>query len=125
MAETQWRRGCVVSEEGVIPLQACLIELSKVWYDLRFTNPCPVSFSADELQRHEQQFEAYRTFHNVHELARKALCTDAEGWIAPQLDFAAMQRRNRELMGECVERSAEFGMQPGGVKRIWPFRERS
>jgi len=35
-----------------IPLQACLIELLKVWYDLGFTDPYPVSFSEDELQRH-------------------------------------------------------------------------
>jgi hypothetical protein len=114
-----------VSEEGAIPLQACLIELSNAWHDLRFPAACPLRFSADELQRHEQQLEAYRTFHGVHEIARKALCTDAEGWIAPQRDFAALQRRNWELMEGLMGRSEEFGMQPGDVKRIWPFRERS
>jgi hypothetical protein len=113
-----------VSEEGEIPLQACLIELSKAWHDLRFPAPSPLSFSAAELQRHEQQFDAYRTFHGVHEIARKALCTDAEGWIAPQLDFAALQRRNRELMEGLMGRSKEFDMVPDDVRRIWPFRER-
>jgi hypothetical protein len=68
-----------VSEEGVIPLRACLIELSKTWNDLGFTTQCPASFSEDDLQRHDQQFKKYRDYHEVHEFARKILGTDFEG----------------------------------------------
>jgi hypothetical protein len=114
-----------VSEEGVIPLQACLIELSKVWHDLRFTDPCPFSFSEDELQRHEQQFKAYRNFHSVQEYARKILCTDVEGWIAPQFDFASKQNQNKELIEAFMGRSTEFDMSPDDIQRIWPYREPS
>jgi hypothetical protein len=114
-----------VSEEGIVPLEACLIELSQTWHDLGFPAPSPLSFDSNSLQRHEQQFEAYRAFHSVHELARKALCTDAEGWIAPQLDFAALQRRNQELLEGFMGRSAEYNMSPGDIQRIWPFRERA
>jgi hypothetical protein len=38
-----------VSEEGVIPLRACLIELSKTWNDIGFTTQCPANFSEGDL----------------------------------------------------------------------------
>jgi hypothetical protein len=114
-----------VSEEGVVPLRACLIELSKVWYDLGFTGPYPVEFSEAELQRHEQQFEAYRNFHGIQELARKILGTDVEGWIAPQIDFTAKQQQSQKLFQELMSRSSEFNMSPDDVRRIWPYHERA
>lgn len=114
-----------VSEEGVIPLQACLIELSKVWYDLGFTDPCPVNFSEHQLQRHEQQFKAYRNFHGVQELARKILGTDVEGWIAPQVDFTAKQQQSQELIQGFMNRSTEYNMSPVDIQRIWPYHDRS
>jgi hypothetical protein len=113
-----------VSEEGVIPLRACLIEMSKMWHDLRFTAPCPIRFSEDDLQRHEEQFDAYRNFHALHEFARNILSTDFEGWVAPQFDFEAKKQRNHDLMQEFMSRSAEFNMSPEDVQRTWPYRER-
>jgi hypothetical protein len=114
-----------ISEEGVVPLRACLIELSKVWHDLGFTGPCPVKFSEAEMQTHEQQFEAYRNFHGVQELARKILGTDVEGWIAPQLDFMAKKQQSQELFEELMRSSNGFNMSPDGVRRIWPYHERA
>lgn len=46
-----------VSEEIVIPLRACLIELSKTWNDLGITTQCPVVFSGDDPQKRKQEFE--------------------------------------------------------------------
>lgn len=68
-----------VSEEGIIPLQACLFELPKAWDDLGIVGQCPVTFSEDELKRHERQFQEYRDYHKIHELARKILSTGPEG----------------------------------------------
>ncbi|KAH7381591.1 kinase-like domain-containing protein [Pyrenochaeta sp. MPI-SDFR-AT-0127] len=117
---------CVeVSEEGVIPLRACLIELSSVWNDLGFTDQCPFNFSEDDLQKHEQQFERYRDYHNVHELARKILDTDSEGWISPYLDFATKQQQNEELLQEVMRQSIEYNKSPEEIRRIWPYLERS
>ncbi|KAF1846161.1 uncharacterized protein K460DRAFT_313337 [Cucurbitaria berberidis CBS 394.84] len=114
-----------VSEEGVIPLRACLIELSKVWNDLGFIDQCPVNFSEDDLQIHEQQFQKYRDSHKVHELARKILSTDFEGWVPPQVDFAAKQQQNKELLQEVMHKSNEYNKSPEEIRSIWPYLERS
>lgn len=57
------------------------------------------------MREHDQQFQDYRDFHRVQELPRKLLCTDFEGWIFPQLDFAEQQRRNAILLQETMRRS--------------------
>ncbi|KAF2470775.1 uncharacterized protein BDR25DRAFT_334347 [Lindgomyces ingoldianus] len=67
------------SEGGVIPLRACIIQLSEVWNDVGFTGKCPFSFSEDDMQKHDLQFEEYRDLHRVQEIARKHLDTDSEG----------------------------------------------
>ncbi|KAF2463512.1 uncharacterized protein BDR25DRAFT_383569 [Lindgomyces ingoldianus] len=114
-----------VSEEGIVPLRACLIEISKTWTDLGFIDQCPVSFSEDDLQRHERQFQEYRDYHKIHELARKILGTDFEGWITPQVDFATKQQQNEALLQEIMRRSAEYNKSPEEIRRIWPYLERS
>jgi hypothetical protein len=111
-----------VSEEGMIPLQACLIELSKAWNNLGFAGQCPVIFSEDDLKRHEQQFQEYRDYHGIYELARKILGTDSEGWISPQLDFAANNGRTRscsESLCAGVLSLTNLQRRFGGFGRIW------
>lgn len=68
-----------VSEEGAIPLRACLIDFAYAWSELGFLGECPFSFSEEDMREHDQQFQDYREFHRVQELARKLLCTDSEG----------------------------------------------
>jgi hypothetical protein len=114
-----------VSEEGVIPLQACLIQLSEAWNHLGFAGQCPVTFSEDDLKRHKQQFQEYRDYHKIHELARKILGTDFEGWITPQVDFAEKRQQNEELLQEVMRRSTEYNKSPEEIRRIWPYLERS
>ncbi|KAF2276240.1 uncharacterized protein EI97DRAFT_377861 [Westerdykella ornata] len=113
------------SEEGVIPLRACLIQLSEVWNEVGFTGKCPFSFSEDDRQKHDQQFEEYRHFHKVQEIAREHLDTDSEGWIAPQFDFAMKQQQNERLLQMVMHRSSEYNKSPEEVRRIWPFLESS
>ena len=72
-----------ISEEGAIPLRACLIEFACAWSELGFLGERPFSFSEEDMLEHDQQFQDYRDFHRVQELAWKLLCTDSEGWISP------------------------------------------
>ncbi|CAG8020515.1 unnamed protein product [Penicillium nalgiovense] len=104
-----------ISEVGVIPLRACLIEILQNWSSLRFSGKCPYSFSQDEIDAHEHQFAEYRAWHDVQAIADECLNTDAEGWIAPQLDINEKRRQNEEdkVSGE---KSAE------AAKAMWPFR---
>jgi hypothetical protein len=110
-----------VSEEGIIPLRASLIQLTEAWDEVGFKHQCPFSFSDEEIQNHNQQFQQYRDFHEIQEIARKLLDTDSEGWISPQLDFALKAQQNKELLEEVMRRSNEYNKSPEEVRRIWPF----
>lgn len=114
-----------VSEEGAIPLRACLIEFAYAWSELGFLGECPFSFSEEDIGRHDQQFQDYRDFHRVQEISRKLLSTDSEGWISPRLDFAERQRMNTEILQEIMRRSNEFNKTPEEIWSIWPFREKA
>ena len=109
-----------VSEMDIIPLRACLIEIFQSWSSLGFPNQCPYSFSQEEIDTHERQFAEYQAWHEVRALAEECLDTDAEGWIAPQLDIHEKRRQNQELKALYIEkvtgeRSAEE------AKAMWPF----
>lgn len=80
------------SEEGIIPLRACLIQIGKAWDDVGFGGQCPFDFNEEDIQKHNQQFQEFRDFHEIREIARKHLDTDFEGWITPQLDFTLKAR---------------------------------
>lgn len=113
-----------VCEEGAIPLRACLIEFADAWSAMGFTGECPFSFSEEDIRKHEQQFQDYRDFHRIQEIARKLLSTDSEGWISPQLDFTERQRMNKELLQEIMRRSNEYNKTKEEIQNIWPFREK-
>lgn len=109
-----------VSEAGIVPLRACLIEISQSWSELGFSGKCPYSFSQGEIDEHERQFAEYETWHEVRALAEECLDTDAEGWIAPQLDINEKKRQNEELMAMYIEKVAgDRSVQE--AKAMWPF----
>ena len=114
-----------ISEEGAIPLRACLIKFADAWSELGLLGECPFSFSEEDLRKHDQQFQDYRDFHRVQEIARKLLSTDSEGWISPQLDFAERHRMNTELLQEIMRRSNEYNKTAEEIRSIWPFREKA
>ncbi|KAH8710213.1 hypothetical protein GQ44DRAFT_763149 [Phaeosphaeriaceae sp. PMI808] len=114
-----------VSQEGVIPLRACLIEFADAWSELGFLDECPFSFNEEDRRNHDQQFQNYRDFHRVQEIARKLLGTDTEGWISPRLDFTERQQMNTELLQEIMRRSDEYNMTAEEIHSIWPFREQA
>jgi len=108
-----------VSEVGVVPLQACLIEIFQNWSSLGFSRECPYSFTKEEVDAHERQFAKYLAWHEVQALAEECLDTDAEGWIAPHLDIDEKKKQNEELMSMYIERVA--GNKSAEVKAMWPF----
>lgn len=114
-----------IYEEGAIPLRACLIDFANAWTKLGFLGECPFSFTQEDIQHHDQQFQDYRDYHGVQEVARNYLGTDSAGWISPQLDFAERQRMNTELLQEIMRRSNEFDKTPEEIWSIWPFREKA
>lgn len=109
-----------VSEEGIVPLRACLIEIFQNWASLGFSGNCPYSFSQAEIDEHECQFAEYRAWHEVRALAEECLDTDAEGWIAPQLDINEKRRQNEELMALYIEKVAGE-RSAKEAKAMWPF----
>ncbi|CAN9147720.1 unnamed protein product [Alternaria alternata] len=113
------------SEEGVIPLRACLIEYAANWKHIGFEGECPISFSEEDLQKHEQQFEEYSNYHRVHELARNILGTDFEGWISPYVDFEMKRQQNTALLEEFMRKGSQYDMSPERIKEIWPYLDRS
>ncbi|PYH31264.1 uncharacterized protein BO87DRAFT_365283 [Aspergillus neoniger CBS 115656] len=109
-----------VSEVGVIPLRACLIEIFQNWSNLGFTGSCPYSFTEEEIQTHERQFAEYQAWHEVQHIAQECLDTDAEGWISPELDIKEKRRQNRELLAMFIERMAGE-KSPEEARQMWPF----
>ncbi|KAM3415171.1 hypothetical protein BST61_g10293 [Cercospora zeina] len=109
------------SEEGIVPLRACLIEISKVWDEIDVNGDCPINFTTEQLESHERDFEEYENFHKVRAIARKYLDTDSEGWIPPGTDVEVKRQQNQELMNLIMERSAKYGMTPEQVRNTWPF----
>ncbi|KAB8279407.1 kinase-like domain-containing protein [Aspergillus minisclerotigenes] len=109
-----------VSEIGVVPLRECLIEIFCNWSSLGFTGQCPYSFSNEEIATHAHQFAEYQAWDEVQQLARECLDTDAEGWIAPQLDIEEKRRQNRELLSLYIKRMAGE-KSPDEARAMWPF----
>ncbi|RHZ47802.1 uncharacterized protein CDV56_104518 [Aspergillus thermomutatus] len=109
-----------VSEVGIVPLRACLIEIFQNWSSLGFSRNCPYSFSQAEIEEHERQFAEYQAWYEVRALAEECLGTDAEGWIAPQLDINEKRRQNEELMALYIEKVAGE-RSAKEAKAMWPF----
>jgi hypothetical protein len=111
-----------VSEFGVVPLRACLVEIFENWSSLGFTGNCPYSFTQADIQKHESQFEEYQAWHKVQQLARDCLDTDAEGWVSPEMDIDKKREQNKELLDLFIEQTA--GEKSAGEARaMWPFSE--
>lgn len=109
-----------VSDVGIVPLRACLIEICQNWANLGFSGECLYSFSQAELDEHERQFAEYQAWYEVRMLAEECLDTDAEGWIAPQLDINEKRRQNEELMALYIEKMAGE-KSAKEAKAMWPF----
>ncbi|KAM5485306.1 hypothetical protein MaudMau93_005459 [Microsporum audouinii] len=110
------------SEVGVLPLRACMIEISQSWSELGFSGECPYSFSQEEIAEHDTQFRDYEDWYKAHEIARKCLDTDEDGWISPEMDIVEKRRQNQELLDMFVEQMASEKPREES-RRMWPFIE--
>jgi hypothetical protein len=111
-----------VYEEGSIALRECLLEIRSKWSELGFSGSCPYSFSDAEVTRHQEQFAVYQERQDLRKVLTDALCTDAEGWISPELDFDQIKARNRELFEFYVQKYSGIKTRDDCL-RIWPFAE--
>lgn len=110
------------SEVGVISLRACLIEIFMNWSEPGLTGNCPYSFSRGEIEEHDSQFKEYEDWYRAHEIARKCLDTDEDGWIPPEMDITEKGRQNLELLDMFVKQmTAEKSLED--ARRMWPFVE--
>ncbi|KAI4166572.1 MAG: hypothetical protein LQ343_007942 [Gyalolechia ehrenbergii] len=107
-------------EDGAVPLRECLSMIARLWTELGFLDPCPLTFTPKELESLEHQLSEYYKFHEVRTFAKKYLQTDDEGWIAPQLDFAERQAANKALLNLAIDR-CEGQKTPNEVRSMWPF----
>lgn len=69
---------------------------------------------------HERRFAEYQSWCEVQALAQECLDTDAEGWIAPQLDIEEKRRQNAELLAMFIERMAGERSELE-ARAMWPF----
>ncbi|KAJ6118731.1 hypothetical protein N7471_013351 [Penicillium samsonianum] len=109
-----------VSEIGVLPLRACLIELFQNWSDLGFSGECPLSFTQEQIDKHEHQFSEYQAWYKIQALAQECLDTDAEGWVAPGLDVNEKRTQNEELLTMYIE-SVGGEKSADEARATWPF----
>ncbi|KAM5439426.1 hypothetical protein MferCBS31731_004522 [Microsporum ferrugineum] len=110
------------SEVGVLPLRACMIEISQSWHELGFSGECPYSFCQEEIAEHDTQFRDYEDWHKAHEIARKCLDTDEDGWISPEMDIVEKRQQNQELINMFTEHMASEKSREES-RRMWPFVE--
>ncbi|CAG8218062.1 unnamed protein product [Penicillium olsonii] len=109
-----------VSDVGVLPLRACLIELFHSWSDLGFSGECPVSFTQEQVDAHKRQFSEYEAWNQIQSLAQECLGTDAEGWIAPGFDVNEKRKQNEQLLAMYIE-SVAGQMSADEARAVWPF----
>lgn len=112
-----------VSAAGTVPLRNCLVEISEEWGELGFISDAPFAFDQKTLERHSQDFEKCRKIEKIQKMARDALFTGSEGWIAPQLDFNLKRQQNKALMEYAMSHSADYNLTQEEMQSIWPFKD--
>jgi hypothetical protein len=107
-------------DDGVVPVRNCLIRIVENWEQMSFMDACPIHFTSSEIASHETQLIEYSQYHEIQDVARNYLDTDAEGWIPPGADFAEKRSQNKALLELMVER-LRAQKPEGEVRQIWPF----
>lgn len=107
-------------EEGPVPIRACLIAFFNSWHDLGLMGECPYTFSEEDIQIHEMQFEEDEEWAQAREFAKEYLNTDADGWISPEIDFIEKVEQNRALFNLFAERMVGH-KSLDDIRRLWPF----
>lgn len=107
-------------DEGIVRLREALIAIHQQWEVMGFSTPCPITFTAEEVAAHAQQFDKCSQWVEVQDLAKKLLCTDDYGWVMPGVDFAWKQDQNKRLL-ELAIKHFEAQLSEDEMRAIWPF----
>jgi len=108
------------SDDGIVPLRTCLIQIFEKWEEMQFPDQCPIYFTPTEVASHGREFLEYSQWHEVQNFAKKYLSRDAEGWVPPEADWDKKQLQNKMLLDFMVER-LETQKTAEEVRQMWPF----
>ncbi|KAL8754810.1 MAG: hypothetical protein Q9199_004081 [Rusavskia elegans] len=107
-------------DDGMVPLQMCLLKICENWGLLGFSDPCPLDLSIRDVETFNQRSKKYKQWYGIQEFAKKYLDTDDDGWIAPQMDFDEKRLQNKALLDLLIER-AQSEEEARETRRMWPF----
>ncbi|KAL8845756.1 MAG: hypothetical protein Q9221_009104 [Calogaya cf. arnoldii] len=107
-------------DDGIVPLQTCLVKIREIWSALGFSDPCPLDFSTEDIDTFKQRSIEYKRWRRVQDLATKYLQTDDEGWIDPRRDFEVTKEQNKFLL-ETLVGCGESQEEAEESRRMWPF----
>ena len=108
------------ADHGIVPLRECLVDLCRDWGRLGTGTECPYVFTDEEISTHAQELADHNEWYEVQDLVRKALQTDDDGWISPEVDWDAKKARNKALFEMFVEMKAST-MSREKALGLWPF----
>lgn len=107
-------------DDGMVPLEMCLLKICEIWGQLGFLDSCPLDLSIRDMETFKQRSIKYKQWNGIQEFAKKYLDTDDDGWIAPQMDFDEKGLQNKALLDLLIER-AQFEEEARETRRMWPF----
>ncbi|KAI4281448.1 MAG: hypothetical protein L6R38_003686 [Xanthoria sp. 2 TBL-2021] len=107
-------------DDGMVPLEMCLLKICETWGQLGFSDPCPLDLSIRDVETFNQRSIKYKQWNGIQDFAKKYLNTDDDGWIAPQMDFNEKGLQNKALLDLLIER-AQSEEEARETRRMWPF----
>ncbi|KAM5490304.1 hypothetical protein MaudMau93_002502 [Microsporum audouinii] len=114
-------RGGETITDGIFPLRSCLVDLFHYWQDLGFLEPFPIKFTEDEFSHYNKELPLYEEWYTLKEIVKKALNTDSEGWIYPELDWEEKKRLNEELYQLYLNNALAADRTMEETRAMWPF----
>ncbi|EEH06805.1 conserved hypothetical protein [Histoplasma capsulatum G186AR] len=107
------------SNGSMVPLRNSMIRISQDWTLLGLPGNCPLSFTEEELRRHNEQAVQYQDMLYLWDIVKTQLSTDDSGWV-PVERWKKTNEVNRSLFDMYVETMSEE-LSPDVALKIWPF----
>lgn len=107
-------------DDGMAPLEMCLLKICETWGQLGFLETCPLNLPTRDMEVYNQRSIKYKQWGGIQDFAKKYLDTDDDGWIAPQIDYDEKRLQNKALLQLLIER-VQFGEVAEEMSRTWPF----
>ncbi|CAO1597590.1 hypothetical protein XANCAGTX0491_001397 [Xanthoria calcicola] len=107
-------------DDGMVPLEMCLLKICETWSQLGFLDPCPLNLPTRGMEVFNHRFIKYKQWCGIQDFAKKYLDTDDDGWIAPQMDYDEKKLQGKALLQLLIER-VQSGEEAEEMSRSWPF----